>query len=98
MMVHIILILRAANMNAKNEKWAGTLSILMLYFEVVEFLKDLENIQKFRDAKYQNVVDCLEMDVLRGAVKKASFQKLKILGLFLNHMEIFSLKIMKASP
>lgn len=64
----------------------------MFYYEEVPLIKDLENIQKTRAAKYPTFVEFLEMKVPKGTGKNASFQTGKIEEVFLNHMTIFSVK------
>lgn len=77
-------------MNFNNAKEAGNFSTYMLYSESLASLNDFESIQKVRAAKYPTVVYLLEVEVPKGAVKKALFETLTIRVLFLNQMNILS--------
>lgn len=90
--VHAQLRMRAADIALNNSKLTQRFTTEVLYYEVVGFRNDLKNIQKARAAKYPNFVELFELKILKLTGKKSSFQKVKLIELFLNHMNIFSVE------
>lgn len=68
--VKVQLRLRSSDMNLNNSMRTWRYSTLIFYFESLEFLNCLKNIQKSRDAKYVTVVEFGEMEFTKGTGKE----------------------------
>lgn len=61
-------------MKVKNAKRTVRFSTAMFYSKEVGLLKDLQNVQKDRGAKYQTFLELLELEVHKRTRKNSSYQ------------------------